>query len=62
VTAEPSAPEVTEADRERARAWWVRVNAFISTADDRKVERLAEEFAAVRRDAQGGPTGPTTAA
>jgi len=39
---------VTPEDRERARAWWVRVCSFLSTADDRKVESLAKELAAAR--------------
>jgi hypothetical protein len=46
---EPPSSEVTPEDRERARAWWVRICGFISKADDRKVESLAGEFAAARR-------------
>lgn len=41
----------TAADRDRARAWWVRVIGYITAADDRKVEALAEEFAKVRAEA-----------
>jgi hypothetical protein len=36
----------TIADLERAREWWVRQMGFVSPADDRKLESLAEEFAA----------------
>jgi hypothetical protein len=41
----------TKEDRERARAWWLRVFGYISTTDDRNVETLAAEFAAIREEA-----------
>jgi hypothetical protein len=45
------APMFSMADLERAREWWVRQMGYLSTTHDRKIESLAEEFAAVREQA-----------
>lgn len=46
-------------DSERARAWWIRTQGYLSPADDMKVESLAREFAEVRAKVTGNLTGIT---